>query len=111
VPGGVNKALTKQERDSVLADVDAVIETTKIGLQIMKDWAEKNMEDINKFAVFATGYFGLTTPENGLELYDGNIRLISREGAELERFPVADYLDYIQEHVEPWSHFQEDGIS
>jgi NAD-reducing hydrogenase large subunit len=106
VPGGVNKALTQQERDSILADVDAVIATTQIGLQIMKDWAEKNMEDINKFAVFPTGYFGLTTPENGLELYDGDIRLISREGAALERFPVADYLDYIQEHVEPWSYLK-----
>jgi NAD-reducing hydrogenase large subunit len=106
VPGGVNKALTRQERDSILADVDAVLGTTKIGLQIMKDWAQKNMEDINKFAVFATGYFGLTTPENGLELYDGDIRLISREGTELERFPVVDYLDNIQEHVEPWSYLK-----
>jgi NAD-reducing hydrogenase large subunit len=106
VPGGVNKALTPAERDSILEGVDAAIETTQVGLQIMKDWAAKNMEDINKFAVFPTGYFGLTTPDNALELYDGNIRLISREGAELERFPVADYLEYIQEHVEPWSYLK-----
>jgi NAD-reducing hydrogenase large subunit len=75
-------------------------------LQIMKDWAAKNAEDINKFAVFPTGYFGLTTPDNGLELFDGSIRLISRAGAELERFLVADYLEYIQEHVEPWSYLK-----
>jgi NAD-reducing hydrogenase large subunit len=106
VPGGVNKALSAAERDSILHDIEAVIATTQVGLQIMKDWAEKNMEDINKFAVFPTGYFGLTTPENGLELYDGNVRLISREGAELERFPIANYLDIIQEHVEPWSYLK-----
>src|SRR5690606_17125933 len=93
VPGGVNKALSVQERDIILAGVDAAVETLKIGLQIIKDWAEKNMEDINKFAVFPTGYFGLITPENGLELYDGDIRLISRDGAELERFPVASSED------------------
>ena len=52
----------------------------------MKDWAEKNKEDINKFGVFPTGYFGLVTPENGLELYDGNIRLIDRDGKQLECF-------------------------
>ncbi len=102
----MNKALTIEERDSILAGVDAAVATLQIGLQIMKDWAEKNMEDINKFAVFPTGYFGLTTPENSLELYDGDIRLISRDGAELERFPGADYLDYIQEHVEPWSYLK-----
>lgn len=106
VPGGVNKALTIEERDKILKGVDAAVDTLKIGLQIMKDWAAKNMEDINKFAVFPTGYFGLTTPENGLELYDGDIRLISREGKPLEKFPVANYLDYIAEHVEPWSYLK-----
>jgi NAD-reducing hydrogenase large subunit len=106
VPGGVNKALTMQERDSILQGVDTAVETLQLGIQIMKDWAAKNMEDINKFAVFPTGYFGLTTPENGLELYDGDIRLISREGKELERFQVANYLDHIAEHVEPWSYLK-----
>ncbi len=106
IPGGVNKALSLAERDSILEGVEAAIATTQVGIQIMKDWAEKNMEDINKFAVFPTGYFGLTTPDNSLELYDGDVRLISREGAALERFPIADYLDYIQEHVEPWSYLK-----
>lgn len=106
IPGGVNKALTIEERDNILKGVDATVDTLKIGLQIMKDWAAKNMEDINKFAVFPTGYFGLTTPENGLELYDGDIRLISREGKPLEKFPVANYLDHIAEHVEPWSYLK-----
>lgn len=106
IPGGVNKALTIEERDSILKGVDAAIATLQIGLQIMKDWAEKNMEDINKFAVFPTGYFGLVTPQNGLELYDGDIRLINREGAEMERFQVANYLDIVQEHVEPWSYLK-----
>jgi NAD-reducing hydrogenase large subunit len=106
VPGGVNKALTMSERDSILQGVDTAVETLQLGIQIMKDWAEKNMEDINKFAVFPTGYFGLSTPENGLELYDGDIRLISREGKPLEKFPVANYLDYIAEHVEPWSYLK-----
>ena len=106
IPGGVNKALTLQERDDILKNSDTAIATLRIGLQIIKDWAQKNMEDINRFAVFPTGYFGLTTPDNGLELYDGDIRLIGRDGAQLERFPVANYLDHIQEHVEPWSYLK-----
>lgn len=106
IPGGVNKALTIDERDSILKGADAAIETLQLGLKIMKEWAEKNIEDVNKFAVFPTGYFGLVTPDNGLELYDGDIRLISREGVEMERFQGADYLDYISEHVEPWSYLK-----
>ena len=72
----------------------------------MKDWAAANMDDINKFAVLKSGYFGQVTPNNGLELYEGNIRLIGVDGTELECFDGRNYLDYIAEHVEPWSYLK-----
>lgn len=106
VPGGVNKALQVSERDEILKGVDAAVSTIQAGLQIMKDWAAKNAEDINKFAVFPTGYFGLVTPENGLELYDGQIRLIDSRGKQLVKFDGTDYLEQIAEHVEPWSYLK-----
>ncbi|HEX7475385.1 MAG TPA: nickel-dependent hydrogenase large subunit, partial [Dehalococcoidales bacterium] len=57
-------------------------------------------------AVFPTGYFGLVTPDNGLELYDGNIRLIGSDGSQLENFDGRTYLNYISEHVESWSYLK-----
>src|SRR5512140_840624 len=90
VPGGVNKSLQPSERNDILSGLDDSIATVKAGIQIIRGWAEANMEDINKFAVFPTGYLGLTTPENGLELYNGQIRLIDRTGAPLERFDDQD---------------------
>ena len=106
VPGGVNKALTREERETILSGYDEVISTIQTGLAIIYDWAEKNMEDINKFGVFSTGYFGLVKPGNTLELYDGQIRLIGRDGVELEKFDPRNYLEYIAEHVEPWSYLK-----
>jgi len=106
VPGGVNKALKAADRDYIRSGVDDAIATIQVGIQIMKGWAEKNMEDINKFAVFPTGYFGLVTPENGLELYDGQIRLIDSAGQQLEKFDGRNYLDIIAEHVENWSYLK-----
>lgn len=106
IPGGVNKALTQAERDVILSALDENIDTTQLGITIMKDWAAANMEDINKFAVLKSGYFGQVTPNNGLELYDGNIRLIGVDGTELECFDGRNYLDYIAEHVEPWSYLK-----
>ncbi|MFH1446254.1 MAG: Ni/Fe hydrogenase subunit alpha [Chloroflexota bacterium] len=106
IPGGVNKALTMDTRDKLLLDIDETIKTTQIGIQIIKDWAAKNAEDINKFAVFPTGYFGLVTPDNALELYDGQIRLIDRDGKQLEKFDGKNYLDIIAEHVEDWSYLK-----
>ncbi len=106
VPGGVNKALKPSERDAILAGVDEAIATIQIGLQTMKAWAQQNKEDIDKFAVFPTGYFGLVTPENGLELYDGHIRLVDAAGNQLENFDGRTYLNYIAEHVESWSYLK-----
>jgi len=106
VPGGVNKTFKPSERDQILANVDEAISTIQVGIATIKSWAEANMEDINKFAVFPTGYFGLVTPENGLELYNGQIRLIGSDGKQLEKFEPKKYLDYIAEHVENWSYLK-----
>lgn len=106
IPGGVNKSLKVSERDQILAGIDEAIATTQVGIQIMKQWAEANMEDINKFAVFKTGYFGLVTPQDSLELYDGQIRLVDQNGVQLEKFDPRKYLDFIAEHVENWSYLK-----
>jgi NAD-reducing hydrogenase large subunit len=106
VPGGVNKTLKADERDTLLAGIDESIATIQVGMELIRGWAERNMEDINKFAVLTTGYFGMVTPENALELYDGNIRLISSDGDQMELFDGANYLDYIAEHVENWSYLK-----
>ena len=106
IPGGVNRTLSAAGRDRILASLDDQIETTKLGIKIIKDWVEANRETVDKFAVFPTGYLGLITPSKGLELYDGDIRLKSRTGEELEVFSAQNYLDYIAEHVEPWSYLK-----
>jgi NAD-reducing hydrogenase large subunit len=106
VPGGVNKTLTVQDRDIILSGVDDAIAAIQIGIGLMKNWAEANREDIDKFAVFSTGYFGLVNPENAVELYDGVVRLVDSDGKQLEKFDGRKYLDYIAEHVESWSYLK-----
>ena len=106
IPGGVNRQFNQAGRDRLLSQVDEQIETIKIGIQIMRGWIEAHQTEIDEFAVFPTGYLGLVTPRNSLELYDGDIRLTGRDGAQLDRFDPQDYLEYIAEHVEPWSYLK-----
>jgi NAD-reducing hydrogenase large subunit len=49
---------------------------------------------------------GLVTPENGLELYDGDLRMKGVDGSQLEKFDPQNYLDFIAEHVENWSYLK-----
>ncbi|HWR65691.1 MAG TPA: Ni/Fe hydrogenase subunit alpha [Bellilinea sp.] len=106
VPGGVNKALEGAERDEIFAGYHKALDTVKLGIQIIKGWAEANQDDINKFAVFPSGYLGLVKAGNTLELYDGDVRLIDAAGKQLELFDGRTYLDYIAEHVEDWSYLK-----
>jgi len=106
VPGGVNNTLSIKDRDELLKDIDTMISYIQEGISIAKDWIEKNKETVNEFGVLSTGYMGLVTEEGGLELYDGKVKLIDKEGNLLELFDGASYLNYIGEHVEDWSYLK-----
>lgn len=107
VPGGVNKALTVKERDALLAPVDEMIGYMQEGLAIGKAWLEQNMELVQRFGNFKTGYMGMVDPKDGsLRLYDGELRLIDKNGKRLEQFDPTKYLDYIAEHTEDWSYLK-----
>jgi len=105
VPGGVNKALTLEERDDLLGQIDEMISYIREGIGIAKNWLEENRDTVERFANFPSGYMGLVK-DGALELYDGTVRLKGKDGGILEEFDGADYLDYIGEHVEPWSYLK-----
>jgi len=46
---------------------------------------------------------GMVDAEGGLQLYDGEIRVKDAQGKQAAQFKPANYLDYVAEHVEPWS--------
>ncbi|MBC7258844.1 MAG: Ni/Fe hydrogenase subunit alpha [Chloroflexi bacterium] len=106
VPGGVNAPLSVQDRDAILAQIDEMTEVIKTGLAIAKQWCEANMDLINQFAVFPSSYMGLVDEEGGLQLYDGKVRLVDKDGRKLEEFDPQDYLTYVGEHVEDWSYLK-----
>ena len=42
--------------------------------------------------------------KNRVNFYDGKIRVVDPKGNEYAKFDVHNYLDYIAEHVEPWTY-------
>jgi F420-non-reducing hydrogenase large subunit len=53
-----------------------------------------------------THYAGMVDSRDKVNFYDGSIRVVDPEGAELARFEARDYLDHVAEHVEPWSYLK-----
>ncbi len=106
ITGGVNSALKPEDRDWILSQIDEHMATTKTGIALFLDWADKNQTLMNEFAVFPSNYMGLVQPDGALELYDGQVRIVDAQGKLLDQFDPRNYLDYIAEHVERWSYLK-----
>lgn len=106
VPGGVNSALSAKDRDAILADIDTMIGYVQDGVGVIKAWMESHREDLDKFAVFSSGYLGMVSPNNEVQFYDGDIRLVDANRKQVDQFDGRQYLDYIGERVEPWTYLK-----
>jgi len=106
VPGGVNAALSPEVKDEILKGIDEMIGYTQEGIKIAEDFIEKNKDLCEKFASFSSGYMGLVKEDGSLELYDGKIRFMDKDGEILKEFKGKYYLKYIGEKVEDWSYLK-----
>jgi F420-non-reducing hydrogenase large subunit len=106
VPGGFSKPLLPAERDQVRKMADECFELAKFSI----DFAKKNifpqyLDVVKSLGVIETGFIG-TVKENGaLNLYDGKLRLMSKDGSYVD-FPYDQYTNYISEHIESWSYLK-----
>ncbi len=103
VPGGVNAPLSPKDRDEIAAERETMLGYVKEAVSIAKGWIGANQKLVDTFATFPSNYMGLVDKEGGLQLYDGEIRVKDAKGKLLAQFQPKDYLEYVAEHVEPWS--------
>lgn len=107
LPGGMTTALSVEDRDNFLKQIDWALADAQLAVKILLDYVGKNREMVDNFAKFPSAYMGMVDSDNNLALYDGNLRLIDAKGVVLEeQFNPANYLDIIAEHVEDWSYMK-----
>ncbi|UCE96239.1 MAG: nickel-dependent hydrogenase large subunit, partial [Candidatus Bathyarchaeota archaeon] len=51
-----------------------------------------------------TYYMGTVDGDNRVNFYDGKILVVDPQGGEFAKFAPNEYLDIIEEHVEPWTY-------
>ncbi len=106
VPGGVTKPLLPEDREWILQGIDDHIATTMVGIEFLKGWMQNNHQVLEEFAVFPSAYMGLVQDDGALELYHGTLRMVDKDGTLLEEFDPCNYLDYIGEHVNPYTYLK-----
>jgi NAD-reducing hydrogenase large subunit len=107
VPGGVNEALSEENRDSMLAMLPEAYEILDRTLVWFKNLLEKCQEEIRTFANFPSSFLGLINDQGNLEHVDGKLRFIDSKGKFLaDSVDPSRYMDYIGEAVEPNSYLK-----
>lgn len=110
LPGGVSKAITEEERADFEDKAKTMVEFGKFSLKLFSDVVLSNKEYVDLILgdiYYMTSYYmGMVDANNKVNFYDGDIRVVDPEGKELVKFKVADYLDIIAEHTEPWTYLK-----
>jgi len=107
IPGGINKNLSIEERDSLLKDLDQMIEWSRGALKIAKDYTVEHLDELKDFGSFESNHLSLVREDGAMDLYHGNLRAIDAQGNKIfDQVDYQKYLDYIAEEVRPWSYMK-----
>ena len=107
IAGGMNKCLSKDERDYLLQDIDQMIAWSNDSVALIKKVHTSNLPYYDDFATIRSNYLGLVKPNGALELYHGGIRAKNAQGDTLfDHFDYCHYTDLIHEEVRSWSYMK-----
>ena len=107
VPGGVNRALSADERKLLLADAYQMIAWSRDAVRIIKELHQQDRALYDHFGTVRSSFMGLVAPDGSLDLYHGVLRARDADGRIL--FDQVDYQTYdrlITEEVKPWSYMK-----
>jgi len=112
IPGGINKNLSIEERDSFLhgadpLNIDKMIEWAQASVDFFKDYHKQNQAMIDGFAAFPSSHLSLVRKDGAMDLYHGVLRAVDTNGNRiLDDVDYQDYAEYINEEVRNWSYMK-----
>ena len=107
VPGGINKLVTAQERDSLKRDLPQMLQWAQDAVDIAKQLHAQNPALYNNFGTFRSNLMSLVRADGALDFYDGVLRVRDANGQILfDGVNDQNYLDLIEEEVRSWSYMK-----
>jgi len=110
IPGGVSKGLKREELEEIRPLCDQLFEFTQFSLGLFKKVILENAEYVElilkgPYTLYVQN-MGLVDENNAPNFYDGTVRVVDFEGREIHRYRPAEYMDFVAEHVEPWTYLK-----
>ncbi len=108
LPGGVAKRVTADDQAGFRQVAGQTVDFARFTLDVFRQVVLGSREyvDLIRSEAFThrTYYMGQVDARNHVDFYDGVLRVVAPDGSEWAKFPPSRYLDYVAEHVEPWSY-------
>jgi len=107
VPGGVNKSLSREERDLLLQDAYQMVVWSREAVHLVRKLFEQHLTMYNAFGRFQAHTMSLVRADGALDLYDGGLRVRGMDGDILfDHYDYRHYWDLIVEDTKPWSYMK-----
>ena len=107
IPGGMNKNLSLEERDFLLADLDQMRAWSRAAVKIAKDYTTEHLDEIAGFGSFESNHLSIVRADGAMDLYDGGLRAIDADGNKIfDHVDSRDYLQYLAEEVRSWTYMK-----
>jgi F420-non-reducing hydrogenase large subunit len=110
LPGGMSKRVTKEEQQEMIKLGAQMVEFAKFTIQVLNDviLANKAYVDLILSDAYAhkTYNMGLVDENNKVNFYEGKVKVTSPDGSKHAKYEPREYLDYVAEHVEPYSYLK-----
>ena len=107
IPGGINKNLSVEERDTLLAEMEQMLEWSRKAVAIAREYTLRNLATVSGFAAFDSNHLSIVRADGAMDLYDGNLRAINAAGGKIiDQVSPRDYLSVIGEEVRSWSYMK-----
>jgi len=107
VPGGVNKAVTREERDALLKDAYQMVAWSRSAVELAKRLHLANVGLYNSFGAFRSNLMSLVAPDGAMDLYHGVLRARDENGEIIfDGIDYGRYWEVLTEEVKPWSYMK-----
>ncbi|MGB4468913.1 MAG: Ni/Fe hydrogenase subunit alpha [Azovibrio sp.] len=107
IPGGVNKSLSRAERDELLQDIYQIVAWSREAVHLAMELHTSNPALYNSFGIFRSSMMSIVGNNGDLDFYHGSLRARDDNGGIL--FDGVDYQGYndiLEEEVKPWSYMK-----
>ena len=107
IPGGVNKSLSREERDYLQQDIEQVVSWSQGSVALIKQIFLEQFDYHMEFATVDSNMLCMVAADGGFDIYHGGLR--ARDAAGKTIFDHVDYTNYAQflrEGVKTWSYMK-----